>query len=193
MAKNLLLIITLLFMPIAAVAEEPQPTAPREFTFRVTGLFSPDRVEDLRELIASLPQGDVKVVSVDFDQATVVFAFDPDQLFGKIDPTKIVERFDQIVGNPSRRTFGILPLSEIPAEKLVKLEIPIVGLDCKGCSFAAYDCVYKIEGVERATASFKVGLVTAWIAPEKTNRAALEEMLTKRGIELKQPEPAAEK
>ena len=188
--KSSLLLSMLLFMPMAALAEEPQPTGPREFTFRVTGLFSPDRVDDLRALVASLPAGEIKVVSVDYDQATAVFSFDPDELFGKIDPTKIVERFDNLIGNPSRRTFGILPLSAVPAEKLAKIEIPIVGLDCKGCSFAAYDCVYKIEGVERATASFKVGLVTAWIDPEKTNRAALEEMLTKRGIELKQPESA---
>ncbi len=39
---------------------------------------------------------------------------------------------------------------------------------------------FKLLGVEQATASFKVGLVTAWIDPAKTDRAMLEEALRKK-------------
>ena len=66
--------------------------------------------------------------------------------------------------------------------------MPIAGLDCKGCSYAAYLAVYKIEGVENATASFKEELVTAWIDPSKTDRATLEEALAKRDVTLKEDE-----
>jgi len=65
------------------------------------------------------------------------------------------------------------------------VNISIAGLDCTGCSYGAYLAVYKIDGVENATASFKEGAVTAWIDPNKTNRAALEEALTKRGVTVK--------
>ena len=52
---------------------------------------------------------------------------------------------------------------------------------------AVDEAIYKIDGVEQATASFKAGLVTALINPEKTNRAALEEALKMKQVELKAP------
>jgi hypothetical protein len=39
--------------------------------------------------------------------------------------------------------------------------------------------------VERATASFREGLVTALIDPDKIDRAKLEAALVKRGVQLK--------
>ena len=65
------------------------------------------------------------------------------------------------------------------------VEIPVVGLDCKACCLAAYEAIYKLEGVERATASFKDGLVTAWIDSEKTDRTKLEAALKQRNVTLK--------
>jgi copper chaperone CopZ len=61
----------------------------------------------------------------------------------------------------------------------------VLGLDCKGCCLGAYESIAKIEGVEQATASFKLGLVTALIDPAKTNRAALETALKQRNVTLK--------
>ena len=49
---------------------------------------------------------------------------------------------------------------------------------------AAYEAVYKLDGVERATASFREGRVTALIDPSKTDRKALEDALKKRGVSL---------
>lgn len=42
----------------------------------------------------------------------------------------------------------------------------------------------RLEGVEQATASFKNGLVTAWIDASKTDRAKLEMELKQRGVEV---------
>lgn len=187
------LIVAVLAVPLTLHAEETQPTGPRDIKHRVTGLFSADRVNDLQKVIDSLPStSPVKIVSVDFDRAEVVFNYDPDQLYGKVEPAKYAERFNDVIGNVSRRTFGIQPLCELPDDKLEKVEIPIFGLDCKGCSYAAYLSVYQIAGVERAQASFREKKVTAWIDPAKTNKAALEESLKQRGVDLNQPtaEPA---
>jgi copper chaperone CopZ len=188
-----LLMVAVVGLPLTLTAEETQPTGPRDIKHRVTGLFSADRVNDLQKVVDSLPStSPVKIVSIDFDRAEVVFNYDPDQLYGKTEPVKYAERFDNVIGNASRRTFGILLLSEMPDDKLEKVEIPIFGLDCKGCSYAAYLSVFRIDGVERAQASFRDKKVTAWIDPAKTNKAALEESLKQRGVDLNLPtaEPA---
>jgi hypothetical protein len=36
-----------------------------------------------------------------------------------------------------------------PAEKLTRIEIAVAGLDCKACSFVAYQSVAKIDGVRQ--------------------------------------------
>lgn len=82
---------------------------------------------------------------------------------------------------------ALLP-TEVPKDKLARIEIEVVGLDCKACSYAAYRAIYQIEGVARATASFKDGKVTALIDPKETNRPALEEALKKKGVILKSTE-----
>ena len=148
----------------------------------VTGLFSPEREADLRTLVNELPG--LKLISVDFDNAEATFACDAAQLFPGAKPEQLTERLDKLLKQASRNTFGIKPLSTKPREQLTQVEIPVVGLDCKACSLAAYEAVAKIEGVERATASFKDGLVTARIDPAKTNRAALEEALKKKNVKL---------
>ena len=82
-------------------------------------------------------------------------------------------------------TFGAKPLRTTSLDKLKLIEIPVAGLDCKACSLAAYEAVYKLEGVERATASFREGKVTALIDPTKTDRAKLEAALKKREVDVK--------
>ena len=57
----------------------------------------------------------------------------------------------------------------------------------KGRAGQIDEAIYKIEGVEYATASFKEGRVTALIDPGKTERAVLEAALKKKGVELKTP------
>ncbi|OYW12047.1 MAG: hypothetical protein B7Z55_18640, partial [Planctomycetales bacterium 12-60-4] len=87
----------------------------------------------------------------------------------------------------SQSTFGVRKLCSVPRDKLQLVKIPIVGLDCKGCCLGAYEAIYQLDGVEQATASFKDGLVTAWIDPQKINQSKLEEALKGRGVELPMP------
>lgn len=143
-------------------------------THRITGLSCKERIPDLREAVQE--QADVKIVSIDFDRAEALFAYDP----------KLVspERLRNLLGN---RAFGIkLPLT-IPRDKLESVEIPVVGLDCKGCSLGVYNVVMRVDGVEQVTASFKEGRVVALLDPIKTNRTALETALKKANVTVKAP------
>jgi len=177
-----------LLAAIACIAADDKPAELAPTKFRVLGLFSPDRQDDLREVVKQLPA--VKVVRIDFAQAEAVFSYDLEQLFPqakgkqKFTPKQITERLDELLRNASHHTFGIKPLSTAPKEKLTRVEIPVAGLDCKGCCLAAYESIAKIDGVEQATASFKDGKVTALIDPAKTNKAALQEALKKAQVHL---------
>lgn len=152
---------------------------------QVTGLFMKEREQDLREAVEKIPQ--LKLVAVDFANAEATFEYDPAKAFPGVKPDQVVQRFDQLLRTASGHTFGIKPLRTTPLDKLRLIEIPVAGLDCKACSFAAYDAVYKLDGVERATASFREGRVTALIDPTKTDRARLEAALKKKGVPLAAP------
>lgn len=164
-----------------AIADD-KPVETRLIKHQITGLFLPDREKDLRAVFAKLP--DIKLVSIDFKNAEASFEYDAAKVFPGAKPEQIVERFDNLLRNATKHTFGVKPLRMIEREKLQLLEIPVAGLDCKACSLAAYEAVYKIDGVEQATASFQEGLVTAWIDPRKTGVAALEEALKQKGVTL---------
>lgn len=158
-----------------------------EATYRVTGLFMPSREDDLKEFAKQIPE--VTLVSVDYKLAEAKVKFDPAKAFPGTKPDKYAERVDNLLRNATRHTMGIRPLSTTARDKLEYVEIGVVGLDCKACSLAAYECVYKLDGVEQATASFKDGLVTAWIDPTKTDKGTLEAALKKRNVQLKTPTP----
>lgn len=82
----------------------------------------------------------------------------------------------------------MLPLRQTtPRGKLTEVVIPVAGLDCKACCLAAYEAVAGIDGVVRATARFKDGRVTVTIDPAKTDRAKLEDALTKKGARVGRP------
>ncbi|MGE0607458.1 MAG: hypothetical protein AB7O62_10215 [Pirellulales bacterium] len=150
---------------------------------QVTGLFSPDREADLQEAFRRLPE--IELVAIDYENAEISVRYDADKVFQNGTPEQIVERFDNLLRNATKHTFGIKPLRTMPLDKLELVEIEVVGLDCKGCCLGAYEAVYKVPGVEFATASFKIGLVTALVDPTQTNRAALEAALMQRGVQIK--------
>ena len=152
---------------------------------QVTGLFSTEREQDLREAVEKIPE--VKLVRIDFKNAEAEFEYDPAKAFPGVKPEQVLQRLDSLLKTASNHTFGIKPLRKLPLEKLRLIEIPVAGLDCKACCLAAYEAVFRLEGVERATASFREGRVTALIDPEKTDRARLEAALNKRGVQVKQP------
>ncbi|HVW00639.1 MAG TPA: hypothetical protein VHB77_09870 [Planctomycetaceae bacterium] len=161
---------------------EDEQAEPKPVKYQITGLFSRDRVEDLRKVGAMLP--DVMLVNIDYERAEASFLYDPAKAFKGVKPEEYVKRLDDLVRNASRHTFGVKPVSTVPRDKLKLVEIKVVGLDCKACSLAAYEAIFRIDGVEQATASFHDGLVTALIEEGKTDRAALEDALRKRQVQV---------
>ena len=155
---------------------------PQRIKHQITGLFMPERVKDLHVLFEKLP--DMKLVKVDYENSEAVIEYEPAKLWPNEKPEKFPERLDNHLRSPSRGTFGAKPLRTTPLKKLELIEIPVVGLDCKGCSYAAYLLVFKLPGVERATSSFKAGKVTALIDPKQTDQKKLEEALRKGGVEV---------
>jgi hypothetical protein len=178
------MLMSLLVALASQAAEEPSPD-PHTVRYRVTGLFQPNRTDDLKEDMKQIPE--VTLVSVDYATAEAEFSFDVAKAFPKAKPDQWVVQFNNKLRSLPHGTFGVRTLCEIPREKLKRVEIPIAGLDCKGCSYGVYNMVYQLDGVEQATASFKDGLMTAWIDPDKTDREKLEALLKQRGVLPKSP------
>lgn len=150
------------------------------FKHQVTGLFAPDRVPDLRQVFEEIPE--VKLLSIDYANAEVTLDYVPNKVAAGGKADQVLLRLDNLVKMASRSTFGIKALRTTSRDQLKLLEIPVGGCDCKACSLAAYEAIYKLDGVEQVTASFREGKVTAWIDPAKVDRAALEAALTKKGV-----------
>jgi hypothetical protein len=181
---RLALVLGLLFgaLPSALRAEEVSAK------FGIIGLFSPDRQQDLRDVLEDVPE--VQLARIDFDTAEVTLRYDLEKLFPNFNPKKppkdeeVFQRLTNLLNNASRGGFRLKPRSTIAEDKLTKVEIDIGILDCKACRFGAYRTVTRIEGVERAIVSEKPSRVTAWIDAQHTNRAALEDALRKAGVGL---------
>lgn len=170
--------------PVVLLASEP-PDPPHLIKHQITGLFSPDREKDLQQVFEKLP--DLKLVRVDFANAEASLEYDAAKVFPGAKPEQIVERLDNLIRGASNHTFGVKPLRSAKKEALKLIEIPVVGLDCKACSLAAYEAVYRLKGVETATASFKEGRVTALVDPEMIDRVELETALKQRGVQIQMP------
>jgi hypothetical protein len=152
--------------------------------YQVVGLFDPPRVADLRETFAEKMPG-VKLIDVDYKTAVATVEYSPRAVFPGVKPDDVVKQFDQRLRGVSHGTFWVRPVPAVPEDKLQTVEIGVAGLDCRGCSFAAYAAAMRVEGVVRATASMKEGRVTAVIDPAKTDRAAVEAMLVKWRVTVK--------
>ena len=125
------------YLLAAFTAQPPQ----KAFTVHITGLFEPGREQDLKDLFAAkLPH--LTLVAVDFDSASVTVAFDPNATWQGQKPEKFHELLHNELGGPSRGSFGAKPLGTTPADKLTRVEIPVAGCECKGCSYAAYRMVF---------------------------------------------------
>jgi hypothetical protein len=162
------------------------PVHAQSVKHQVTGLFAPEREADLREAFKQIPN--IRLVAIDYANAEVTLDYDTAKIFPNVKPAEILQRLDNLVKGASSYTFGIKPLRTTPREKLKLIEIPVAGCQCKACSLAAYEAIYRIDGVEVATASFREGRVTALIDPAKTNRAALEAALRKREVMVLKPD-----
>ncbi len=179
----------LLLTAILAGAADDKPANPQLFKHRITGLFSHEREAVLREAMQEIPG--VELVSIDFDHAEGTFRYDPAVAFKGTKPEEIEKSLNNKVGNATRHTLGIEPLIATPADQLTRVEIPIAGLDCQACCLAAYESIFKVDGVAQATASFKDGKLTALIDPAKTNRDDLIAALKKRQVKVPGSDTAA--
>lgn len=190
-----LLVGALLFVVVASLAMQP-PLArgaedgkaaegAQQVVHRVTGLFSPDREADLRTALDKLTG--IRLVTLDFDHAEATFEYDPAITFPGASSEQVVEQFNNSLRQASNHTLGIKAVCTVPRDKLVRIEIPIAGLDCKACCLAVYEILAQQEGVEQATASFKDARATALIDPGKTDRTKLESALREREVPIGQP------
>jgi hypothetical protein len=178
------LVAALVSSAAAADDKKPEPK-PERITYRVIGLFSPDREKDLREAFADLP--DFKLIEIDFAEAEMTVEFSPARLAPGQKPERVAEIVNDRVRAATHHTFGVKPRRAVTRDKLEEVVIPVAGLDCKACCLAAYESVAGVDGVYQATASFKDGRVTALFDPKKTDRAALQETLRKKGVQLPRP------
>jgi cation transport ATPase len=170
---------------VAAALPAQDDKAPRKATYRVTGMFRPDREADFKEAMKDV--ADVKLVSVDYKNAEATFEFAPAKAFpGANKPEQFVEQLDSKVRHASNHTFGVRAMRATPREKLKLVEVRVAGCHCKACDLAAYEIVARMPGVEQATASFAAGRVTALIDPAKTDRAKLIEALKAREVDVKE-------
>jgi copper chaperone CopZ len=179
----------LLLTAVLAWAADEKPANPQVFKHRITGLFSPERAAVLREAMPEIPN--VELVSIDFEHAEGTFRYDPAIAFKGTKPEEIDKSLNNKVGQATHHTIGIQPLIATSFDQLTRVEIPIAGLDCQACCLAAYESIYKVDGVAQATASFKDGKLTALIDPAKTNRDDLIAALKKRQVKVPMPEQAA--
>lgn len=167
--------------------EKAEKAEKQNGTFQVTGLFAPSRENDLKTVFATL--SDLQLKSIDFANAEITVEFDPSKAFPGAKPEQYVERLDNLVRNASRYTFGIQPRRKMPLDQLTRIEIPAAGLDCRACELAAYEMVYKLPGVEMATANFREGRVVVYVRADVTDRMKIETVLRERGVTLGERTP----
>jgi copper chaperone CopZ len=164
------------------------PAAPSvEISRRVVGLFEPSRVEDLKEIVPTLPG--VELVRVDYASTVAVWRLDPALVMTNYNAKKppseeqLGQRLDSLLGTATNRTFTLKPLASIAADKAITVELHTHILDCRGCRYAVYNGIAKLEGVESATVG-KDGLIAARIDSSKTDQKTLDAALKKiKGLE----------
>lgn len=179
---------------VATKAVAPQPPAVRPTAIdgshttrlQVIGLFDSASEGELERGLKLLPE--VKLVQLDSELQQVTLAYDPkSELLKNAKPNELAPRLGTRLRQLTR-TFSLAAVSELPRDQWERVEIRILGLDCRACCLAAYESLAQTEGVQQATASFRSGLAVAWIDPAKTNRAALEKALERRGVTISRPQ-----
>jgi len=179
------LTIVLGFLLAVSAAAEEMPATSQRATYRIVGLFDASREADLRAAVEKVPG--VTLTSIDLEHGEGVFSYDPSVAFKGTKPEQIIGKFDELLRNASHHTLSIQPLLTTPHDKLTSIEIKVIPLDCRACALALHEILMKIDGVAQVSVSRADGRITALVDPDKTNRAALEEVLTKREIRLAAP------
>lgn len=181
------ILIIALMIPVCALRAEELTSK-----HRLIGISAPERIADLHKTMDAL-EG-IHLVALDAENAEITLRYDMEVLFPKYPPKKpkptpeeIEKRLNDLIGAACVRTFSLKPPSDLPKEKITKVEIAIGLLDCKACRYAAYTAVASLDGVVRASVDMKTSLLTAWTDSSKVTRDDLEKALKKMRVELKQP------
>ena len=152
MQRNLISFSTLILgivcccAPTALAADEKQSKE-----LAIIGLFSPDREQDLRDMMANVPE--FQLAHVDYDNARVTFSYDVASLFAEQKPRKaptaseVEQRINSLLARASSNTFALKLTPSLPKEKLTRIELNVGILDCKGCQYAAYLAVMGTLGM----------------------------------------------
>jgi hypothetical protein len=149
-------------------------------SYRVTGLFHPDQTDRLRRAISELE--DIELVKVDYGRGELTVRFG--KRFARDDSKQQLQSMSSQLRGATRGMFEFLPRVSTPFQDWNKIVIPIAGLDCKACAYAAYLSVNKLEGVARTTADFGKGRLSVWISPGKVTLGELESELIKRRVTM---------
>jgi hypothetical protein len=186
------LVVVVLVLGVATPAVvsrgDEKPVEPLRVTYRIRGLFCPEREQELRTLCADeLPH--IKVLEVDSLRGEATFEFDPVVALGPnakaATAEKVLSLFNEKVKGASQRKYPRYPSWESvftavpssPPDKLQHVEIPIEGLDCQACSLAFHERLVKLDGIEHAQVSFREGRAIALVNPSKFNELAVREKL----------------
>ncbi len=145
---------------------------------RVIGLFHPDQISRLRDAVEAIPG--ISIQKLDYQSSTATFTFS-DELYYDGDLKRTREAIDRMLRGSTNGMFEFLPKVE-EEENWKQVIIPIAGLDCMACSYAAYLAVCKIGGVCRATADFGRGKLEVWIIEKKISIQGLHDVLVKHRI-----------
>ena len=178
---GIMLLMFLCSMIVSSRAEE------QTVIYRVIGLCTPDRQDDLREAFKEVPNA--QIVSIDYDNGECTLRYDSAKLSAGKPPTAD-ELFNHIKSRLNAVSHGLFNLKlrcTLPKEQLQRIEIEIGILDCKGCRLGTYYAVANIDGVEQANISNTPSRVIAWIDASKTNREALVAALKKNRVGLPTP------
>src|SRR5258706_1750990 len=124
----------------------PSKAEEQTVTYRVVGLCTPDRQDDLREAFKEVPN--VEIASIDYDNGECTLRYDLTKLSAgsKKPPTDeaLLKQLKDRLNGVSHGLFSLKARSVLPKEKLQKIEIKIGILDCKGCRFGTYYAVATI-------------------------------------------------
>ncbi len=181
MTRTVLMAVVLLWPPGAARGQEPAKAradnstatveAAHEVRFKIWGLYQESREADLRKAAAEI--GGFAVKSVDYETAIAALEID-------------LQKLPVAQLNNKLRPFQF----EIK-QQFAAIEVP--GLHCKGCAFAAYLAMMRVEGVEQATANHQNDRVTAWFDPTKANKQKIIDALIQRGFVSLKPDAKSPK
>ena len=167
------------------------PVARPPVRFRLIGLATPDRLDDLRQELTEIPE--IQLVDLDVEKQEITLAYDFQRLYPlaganhQPQPDQLREQLSNLLKRESRGLFSLKPLLSESREKLRREEIAVSIQDCKACCLCVYHTAIKVDGVEQAAVDGKTGRLTVWLDPTKSDLTPLKDALAKAKIEPAKP------